>query len=165
MFFKNGQLVWKTDGSARLTGDMSEGLLYYSEGPRLKSSDHVHELYTAAAYEAFMRSEGLEAPAPVKAVMFTTPMCSPCVHVYPSYVTLAMNFAGMMDFARVEMDDGDAGQAELFRRARVLEVPTFVLYHHGEEVSRHVSSHRGDLIGHVLQTAMRLGIQPPSPKA
>lgn len=55
-------------------------------------------------------------------------------------------------------------QVELFRELHILEVPTFLMFHKGREVSRGVSSHRGDLIGHVLQTAMKLGITPPPPK-
>ena len=99
----------------------------------------------------------------VKVVMFTEPLCTPCIHVYPSVVTLAMNFKGMMDFGRLECD-GDAAVAALFKEHRILEVPTFVVFHKGAEVTRDVSSHRGDLIGHVLQAAMKLGITPPAPK-
>jgi thiol-disulfide isomerase/thioredoxin len=163
-FFKNKELVWKTHGSASMTGNTSEALLYYSENNRLKSSDHVHEMDTEEQYDAFMASEGIDNPADLKVVMFSTPMCTPCIHVYPSFVTLAMNFKGIADFARVELHDSAEEQQPIFQRLRVIEVPTFVLYYKGEEVSRTVSSQRGDLIGHVLQTVMKLGITPPSPK-
>jgi thiol-disulfide isomerase/thioredoxin len=163
-FFKNKVLVWKTYGAAALTSDTNEGLLYFSENSQLKSSDHVRELDTEQGYDSFMASEGIEKPADVKIVMFSTPMCTPCIHVYPSFVTLAMNFKGIADFARVDMEDSATERQPLFERLRILEVPTFVLFFRGKEISRTVSSQRGDLIGHVLQTVMKLGITPPAPK-
>lgn len=163
VFFKNRQVVWRAAGSAKLSGDTSEGLLYFSESPRLRSADHVNEMTTADEFYRFMdRSDDSRADARV--VMFTTPMCSPCIHVYPSYVTLAMNFADRMEFGRVDIEDGSPEMEEVFREHKIKEVPTFVIFHKGKEISRDVSSHRGDLIGHILQSAMKLGIDPPRPK-
>jgi thiol-disulfide isomerase/thioredoxin len=162
LFFKYQSIVWRATGSAKMTGDMNEGLLYFSESPKLKSADHVAEMSTRTEFDNFMAdTSGSEA----KVVMFTTPMCSPCIRVYPSYVTLGMNFKGLMDFGRVDIeDDEDADMNKLFKEQRIREVPTFVIYNKGVEVARDVSSHRGDLIGHILQTAMQLGIDPPKPK-
>ena len=161
LFVKNQKVIWRVSGSAKMRGDLSEGLVYFSDAPNLRSSDHVTEMTTADEYRRFMADEEI---ASAKVVMYTTPMCSPCVHVYPSYVTLAANFAEKMAFARLDIeDDDDAEVTQIFKEAKILEVPTFVMYKNNKEISRDVSSHRGDLIGHVLQTAMKLGIEPPRP--
>lgn len=163
VFFKSKQEVWRSHGSHSMPGHMSEGLLYFSESSKLRSADHVVEMTTVKEYDDFMAGSVEGKTADVKVVMLTTPLCSPCIHIYPSFVTLAMNFKGMIDFARFEADESTEAR-ELLRKSRVLEVPTFLLFDKGKEVSRDVSSHRGDLIGHILQTAMKLGIQPPKPK-
>ena len=159
LFFRGGKLVWRVSGSAQMTGNMYEGLLYFSESPKLNSSEHVNEMTTADEYQRFMSND----PDAAKVVMFTESLCSPCIHVYPTFVTLAMNFEGLLDFARIDNDDS-AEVNKIFRERKILEVPTFVVYHKGQEVSRDVSSHRGDLIGHVLQAAVKMGINPPRPK-
>jgi thiol-disulfide isomerase/thioredoxin len=163
VFFKSKQEVWRSHGSQNMFSDTSEGLLYFNESSKLHSADHVVEMTTVKEYDDFMAGSVAEKTADVKVVMLTTPLCSPCIHIYPCFVTLAMNFKGMIDFARLELDESTEAKA-LLRELRVFEVPTFLLFHKGKEVSRDVSSHRGDLIGHILQTAMKLGIQPPKPK-
>ena len=163
LFFKNKQVVWKAAGSAKLSGDTSEGLLYFSESPKLRSADHVNEMTTADEYRRFMDHSN-DSRANARAVMFTTPMCSPCIHIYPSFVTLSMNFGDKMEFGRVDIEDGSPEMDKVFQENGIKEVPTFVVFHKGVEISRSVSSHRGDLIGHILQSAMKLGIDPPRPK-
>ena len=57
IFFKNSQVIWMAHGSAGMINDMTEGLLYFSESPKLRSREHVVEMTAADEYHAFMRGE------------------------------------------------------------------------------------------------------------
>jgi thiol-disulfide isomerase/thioredoxin len=158
VFFKDKHVVWQTQGSAGMTGDIAEGILYFG-GKHYVSSPSVAELGTQHDLDAFLAAE---SPAQLKMVMTGTHMCSPCIHVYPSFVTLAANFSDNIEFARLEGDEED--MKPIFEGLNILEVPTFLLYKGGKEVARLVSSRRGDLIGFLLNISMQHGIQPPKPK-
>jgi thioredoxin-like negative regulator of GroEL len=162
LFFRNGQIIWRADGSHGLQGDVMEGLLYFGESSDAASavSRHVQELPTPADFDSFVSGKSSEST--LQMVMLTTPLCSPCIHAFPTYVTLAANFAGLIDFARLESDSTPEVN-ELFGKLRVLEAPTFLVYRDGKEIDRNVSSNRGDLIGHLLGVAVQNGIQPPRP--
>eukprot|EP01025_Chloroclados_australasicus_P003322 TRINITY_DN10778_c0_g1_i1.p1 TRINITY_DN10778_c0_g1~~TRINITY_DN10778_c0_g1_i1.p1 ORF type:complete len:386 (-),score=40.72 TRINITY_DN10778_c0_g1_i1:180-1337(-) len=160
LFFKNGEVVWKSEGSHAMKGDMAEGVLYFGNPTKnVKGSEHMQELYSEDDLNRFLAGE-TGGNSDLKIVMLSTHMCSPCIHVYPSTLMLAMNFEGAIDFAKLE-DDGSEELEDLFYSLNILEVPTFLIYFKGREVSRNVSSSRGDLIGHILQVASQYGIAPP----
>jgi thioredoxin-like negative regulator of GroEL len=162
IFFRNGNLVWRADGSASMQGDVKEGMLYFGDTSDAAAavSKHVQELETTADFHSFVSAE--RSKSTLQMVMLTAQFCSPCIHVFPSYVTLAASFKGLIDFARLE-SDGSPQMQELFAKLRVLEAPTFLIFRDGREIDRNVSSNRGDLIGHLLGVAVQNGIKPPRP--
>lgn len=162
LFFKNGELVWRADGSQSLQGDLREGLLYFGDqaDPAASVSSHVRALRSSAEFDAF--TSGADSDSVLQMVMITTPLCSPCIHVFPTYATLAANFKGLIEFAKLEAVSSPEYSA-LAKRLRLLEAPTFIVYRDGKEIDRSVSSNRGDLIGHLLGVAVQNGIRPPRP--
>lgn len=56
------------------------------------------------------------------------------------------------DPARLNGDESAETQ-QLLQQFNVLEVPTFLFFKNGKEVTRHVGSSRGDLIGKILQVS------------
>lgn len=66
-----------------------------------------------------------------------------------------------MSFARVLVDDPRT--ESLVKELNLRDVPTFLYYKQGKEVSRHASSSRGDLIGDILAVQGMLGLPPPPP--
>lgn len=143
-----------------MDSDMAEGLLYFGGAhmDRADSIDCVSDLKSSDDVDQFVKAD---TAAKLKMLMVTTNLCSPCVHIYPSYVTLAMNFRDLVDFGRVDVED--ERMAALCERLRIREVPTFISYCAGEEVDRLISGNRGDLIGHLLGLSMKFGIDPPRP--
>lgn len=161
LFFRRGEMVWRSSGSHTMEEDMLEGVLYFgdSAGKGFKASKYVRELADAAGFREFTQSQ---SGAPLKCVMISADMCSPCVHIYPSMVRLAMNFTGVVDFAKIEGDDSTE-VTELFQELNILEVPCFLTYYQQKEISRNISGNRGDLIGHLLDDITKCGITPPKP--
>lgn len=160
VFFKHGRVVWQSYGSDGMYSDMAEGLLYFGGAhmDRKDSVDCVSELHSINDVNQFVEAE---TTAKLKMLMVTANLCSPCVRIYPSYVTLAMNFRDLVDFGRVDVEDEK--MTALCEKLRIREVPTFISYCGGKEVDRLVSGNRGDLIGHLLGLSMKFGIDPPRP--
>jgi len=160
IFFKDSRIIWTSSGSTSLEHDMKEGVLYFGDttGVRgIKGSEHVRDLRSAADLDAFTSAGKGE----LQFLMVTAPFCSPCVRVFPSVVTLAMNFKGVLDFARLGDDESPEMRA-LFKRLGVLEVPTFITFRDGKEVSRVVTGNKGNLIGHILEVIAHHGVALPS---
>ena len=88
-----------------MSGDMAEGVLYFGDSARngVKASEHVSELRGADDLKVFLSPHS--GTSDRKIVMVSTSMCSPCIHVVPSTLMLAMNFKDVIDFAKLE-DDG-----------------------------------------------------------
>jgi len=141
--------------------DMAEGLLYFGGAhmDRKDSIDCVSDLHREDDVDRFINTQ---SASKLKMLMVTAHLCSPCVHIYPSYVTLAMNFRDLVDFGRVDVEA--EGLGSLYETLRIREAPTFITYCNGKEVDRLVSGNRGDLVGHLLNVATRFGIDPPRPK-
>lgn len=160
VFFKHGRVVWKSYGSDGMSSDMAEGLLYFggAQMDRKDSVDCVSDLHNHSDVDHFVNAD---TPAKLKMLMVTTHLCSPCVHIYPSYVTLAMNFRDLVDFGRLDAEE--EALASVCEKLQIREVPTFISYCDGKEVDRLVSGNRGDLIGHLLGLSMKFGINPPRP--
>lgn len=59
---------------------------------------------------------------------------------------------------RLNGDESAETQA-LLQQYNVVEVPTFLFFKNGREVTRHVGSSRGDLIGRILQVCSGGGWQ------
>eukprot|EP00892_Ulva_mutabilis_P006721 jgi/Ulvmu1/4420/UM002_0145.1 len=161
VFFKHGCLVWQSHGSDGMYSDVAEGLLYFGAAKldREDSVDCVSDLGDEAEVERFIHTK---TNAKLKMLMITAHMCSPCVHIYPSYLTLAMNFQDLVDFGRVDVEADEL--TSLCEKLGILEAPTFITYYNGSEVDRLVSGNRGDLVGHLLSVATKYGISPPRPK-
>lgn len=141
--------------------DVAEGLLYFGGAhmDRKDSVDCVADLEHEDEVDRFIRGT---SAAKLKMLMITAHLCSPCVHIYPSYVTLAMNFKDLVDFGRLDVEAEE--MTSLCEKLKIREVPTFITYHDGTEVDRLVSGNRGDLVGHLLSVATRFGVDPPRPK-
>lgn len=158
-FWKQGKLLWEHRGIVALQQDLGEGVLYYGDqaADGVRASTFVKELTTRSEYDNFVNSQ----PANILTVVdVSLRSATPCVRVFPAVMALAKNMQGYASFARL-VGDASAESQQVMQELKVLEVPTFLFYRGGKEVSRFTGSSRGDLIGQILQLQNAMGIAPP----
>ena len=159
IFFKNNRILWTSSGSTSMEHDMKEGVLYYGDSMGgVKGSEYVNVVHTRSELDSVIAGSD---PDELNILMITAPFCSPCIKVYPSVVTLAMNFKGVVSFARLGANDSPETNA-MFESLRILEAPTFITFKDGVEVARIVTGNKGALIGHILEVVSKHGIAIPT---
>ena len=80
------------------------------------------------------------------------PWCGPCRAIAPALETLAVERAGKLRIAKVNVDDEPAVSAQL----GVQGIPTMVLYRGGTEIARQVGALPADRIRQWVDSALAL---------
>jgi thioredoxin 1 len=65
-------------------------------------------------------------------VWFSLPTCPPCKKIEPLAEKIAREYAGKINFFRVNVEENPA----LVERSKITSVPTFVFFKAGKEVAR-----------------------------
>jgi hypothetical protein len=124
----------------------------------VRASDYVRDVASPANLSAFLAAAG-----PGLAVLnVSLATATPCVKIFPAFMALAKHLKGTASFARL-IGDASAEARALTASLNVLEAPTFIFYKDGVEVTRHVGSSRGDLMGKILEVQGAFGVPMPEP--
>ncbi len=124
----------------------------------MRASDYVRDVASPACLSSFLASAG-----PGLAILnVSLATATPCVKIFPAFMALAKHLKGVATFARLIGDASPEARA-LTASLNILEAPTFIFYKDGAEVTRHVGSSRGDLMGKILEVQGTLGVPLPQP--
>lgn len=104
-------------------------------------SEHVREVYDHS-----FASDVLEAERPVL-VDFWAEWCAPCRALAPTIETLAGQYAGKIDVAKMDVEAHPATAGRYGIRA----IPTLILFKHGQEQERLMGAASRETIERMLQ--------------
>jgi thioredoxin 1 len=66
----------------------------------------------------------------VNVIVFTATWCVPCRQIAPEFERLAFQYAGEVNFVKVDADD----HPEILEKCLVVVLPTFMVVHQGEQL-------------------------------
>jgi hypothetical protein len=177
-YYKHGELVWEHVGAGAGSHEkIAEGVLFYGNtgAGGMKTTEYITEVSSESEFQQFLEScapeqdvPGLVAPVSVPCekqlavldVSIEKNAPAGCLHIFPAIVSLARNTAGATRWARL-LGDANESSAELMKKLNVDEVPTFVFFADGKEVTRYSGADRMALMNKVLEFQRANGVKLP----